>query len=66
LPHRILVVDDEPHIREVICFALDRAGMTTSTARDGAEALHLFTQSQPDLIILDIGMPETDGLEVCR
>ncbi|GGF19518.1 DNA-binding response regulator [Aliidongia dinghuensis] len=66
MPHRILVVDDEPHIREVICFALDGAGMTTETARDGAEALKRFSEMPPDLIVLDIGMPETDGLEVCR
>lgn len=66
MPHRILVVDDEPHIREVICFALDRAGMSTTTARDGTEALARFAVCHPDLIILDIGMPETDGLEVCR
>ncbi|MDB5360680.1 MAG: two-component system response regulator CreB [Rhodospirillales bacterium] len=66
MPHRILVVDDEPHIREVICFALDRAGMTTTTAHDGTDALARFGETCPDLIILDIGMPETDGLEVCR
>ncbi|HEV2676156.1 MAG TPA: response regulator transcription factor [Aliidongia sp.] len=66
MPHRILVVDDEPNIREVICFALDRAGMTTMTARDGTEALARFGETRPDLIVLDIGMPETDGLEVCR
>ena len=66
MPHRILVVDDEPHIREVICFALDRAGMTTTTAPDGTDALARFGESCPDLIILDIGMPDTDGLEVCR
>jgi len=66
LAHRILVVDDEPHIREVICFALDRAGMSTTTAHDGTVALARFAACRPDLIILDIGMPETDGLEVCR
>ena len=66
MPHRILVIDDEPHIREVICFALDRAGMSTTTARDGTQALARFAESRPDLIILDIGMPDTDGLEVCR
>ena len=63
---RILVVDDEPHIRDVISFALERAGMTVFTARDGAEALKAWRRSAPELIILDIGMPELDGLEVCR
>ena len=63
---RILVVDDEPNIREVICFALERAGMTTITARNGAEALRVVQREAPSLIVLDIGMPELDGLEVCR
>jgi two-component system OmpR family response regulator len=66
MPHCILVVDDDPHIREVIGFALERAGMTVVAARDGAEALARFAKEGPDLIVLDIGMPETDGLEVCR
>lgn len=63
---RILVVDDEPHIRDVICFALERAGMRPLIARNGSEALAGFRQARPDLIILDVGMPDTDGLEVCR
>lgn len=63
---RILVVDDEPNIRDVICFALDRAGMTTTTARNGTEAMMAFHRGGIDLIVLDVGMPETDGLEVCR
>src|SRR4051812_35474681 len=63
---RILIADDEPNIREVISFALDRAGFATATARNGSEALQQFRRNAPDLIILDIGMPEMDGLEVCR
>jgi len=63
---RILVVDDEPHIREVITFALERAGMVVTSARDGAEALIAWRRHAPDLIVLDIGMPERDGLDVCR
>lgn len=66
MSHRILVVDDDPHIQEVICFALTKAGMTATTAKDGAEALARFEESGADLVILDIGMPEIDGLEVCR
>lgn len=66
MPHRILVADDEPHIREVICFALERAGMDVVTARNGSEALQAFRRSPVSLIVLDIGMPEMDGLEVCR
>ena len=63
---RILVVDDEPHIRDVITFALERAGMVVTSARDGAEALIAWRRHAPDLIVLDIGMPERDGLDVCR
>jgi two-component system OmpR family response regulator len=63
---RILVADDEPNIREVISFALERAGYDTATARNGSEALQQFRRGPLDLIVLDIGMPEMDGLEVCR
>ncbi|EUB99578.1 two component transcriptional regulator, winged helix family [Rhizobium sp. CF080] len=66
MAHRILVVDDEPHIRDVICFALERAGMVSTTARNGTEVMMAFHRGNIDLIILDIGMPEMDGLEVCR
>jgi len=66
MTHRILVADDDPHIREVICFALEKAGMETIAAKDGAEALRRFNDATPDLVVLDIGMPEMDGLEVCR
>jgi two-component system, OmpR family, response regulator len=66
MPKPVLVVDDEPHIREVICFALERAGLKTTTARNGAEALMAVQRQQPSLLVLDIGMPELDGLEVCR
>ncbi len=63
---KVLIADDEPNIREVISFALERAGYTIATARNGSEALQQFRRGAPDLIILDIGMPEMDGLEVCR
>ncbi|OWV69518.1 two-component system response regulator [Rhizobium sp. R634] len=63
---RILVVDDEPHIRDVICFALDRADLASTAARSGTEAMAAFRRGNIDLIILDIGMPGMDGLEVCR
>jgi two-component system, OmpR family, response regulator len=66
LTHRILIVDDDLHIREVIRVALKKAGMTVFEARDGKEALIRFAADRPDLIILDIGMPEFDGLDVCR
>ena len=66
MTHRILAVDDDLHIREVIRVALRKAEMTVTEARDGREALARFAVDRPDLVILDIGMPELDGLEVCR
>jgi two-component system, OmpR family, response regulator len=66
LTQRILVVDDDLHIREVIRVTLSKAGMAVTEARDGKEALTRFAGDRPDLIILDIGMPELDGLDVCR
>lgn len=66
MAHRILVVDDDPHIREVICFALEKAGIRSLTADNGEEALRQMRDGDIDLIVLDIGMPEMDGLELCR
>jgi two-component system OmpR family response regulator len=64
--HSILVVDDDPHIRDVVRFAFEKTGMAISIAQDGKEALRRFDGKVHDLIVLDIGMPEMDGLEVCR
>ena len=66
MAHSILVVDDDPHIRDVVRFAFEKTGMTISIAQDGKEALRQFDRNVHDLIVLDIGMPEMDGLEVCR
>jgi len=62
----VLVVDDDSHIRDVICFALRRAGFGVAEAADGEAALTRIQRDKPDLVILDILMPELDGLEVCR
>ena len=62
----ILVVDDDPHIREVICFALKREGFATVEAENGEQALARFQETRPDLVVLDIVMPELDGTEVCK
>ena len=62
----VLIVDDDPHIREVIRFALEKASFETVEAVHGREALELFEQHQPSLVVLDILMPEMDGTEVCR
>jgi two-component system, OmpR family, response regulator len=64
--HSILVVDDDPHIRDVVRFAFEKTGMVISTAQDGKEALRQFDRNVHELVVLDIGMPEMDGLEVCR
>jgi two-component system OmpR family response regulator len=66
MQQKILVSDDDPHIRDVVCFALEQAGFATSQARNGAECLAVFAQNGADLVVLDIGMPEIDGLDVCR
>lgn len=63
---KILIVDDDPHIREVVCFALKKSQFETIEAENGLQALQQVTQSKPDLVILDIEMPEIDGLEVCK
>ena len=62
----ILVVDDDGHIREVVRFALSRAGHTVREAEHGRAALQAFAERAPDLIVLDIVMPEEDGLATCR
>lgn len=62
----ILVVDDDAHIMDVISFALEKAGHSYVTASDGKKALDQFSLNNIDLVILDVGLPEIDGLEVCR
>jgi DNA-binding response OmpR family regulator len=63
---RILVVDDEPPIVEMLAYNLRRANYEVVVAADGEEALVVARQEQPDLIILDLMLPQLDGLEVCR
>ena len=62
----ILVVDDDPHIREIISFALEQAGMAPVEAMNGQKALDIVHQENPALIILDINMPEVDGFQFCK
>ena len=66
MTHKILVVDDDAHIRQVLTFALGKAGMETSEAGDGEAALAAIARERPDLVVLDINLPRMDGLEVCR
>lgn len=63
---KILVVDDEPNIREVVDLYLRRAGHAVILAADGDEALGLYRQTQPDLVVLDLMLPGPGGVEVCR
>jgi len=65
-PRLILIADDDPHIREVVRFALENAGFQTAQAADGKETVEQFLAVRPDLVVLDILMPEMDGTEVCR
>ena len=63
---KILVVDDEKPISDIISFNLENEGYEVVTAFDGEEALSQFEAEQPDLVILDLMLPKKDGLEVCR
>ncbi|MCA1296272.1 response regulator transcription factor [Paenibacillus sp. alder61] len=63
---KILIVDDDPHIRELVRVFLEEAGMETEEAIDGLDALRRLEQSKSDLAILDVMMPNLDGWELCR
>ncbi len=62
----ILVADDDPSLREILRYTLAQAGFEVVEARDGKEALERIRARPPALLVLDIMMPELDGLEVCR
>jgi two-component system, OmpR family, response regulator ResD len=63
---KVLIVDDEPNIREVVGLYLRRDGHEVVSAADGEEALSLFDSAVPDLVVLDLMLPKLGGLEVCR
>lgn len=63
---KILLVDDDPRLRDLLRLALERAEFTVITAADGQVALTHAARERPDLIVLDVGLPELDGFEVCR
>jgi two-component system alkaline phosphatase synthesis response regulator PhoP len=63
---RVLIVEDEPHIRLSLELLLDRAGYDTIAATDGEEGLALVRQLRPDVVLLDVMMPKLNGYEVCR
>ncbi|HET8527478.1 MAG TPA: response regulator transcription factor [Gaiellaceae bacterium] len=63
---RVLVVDDEPIVRDVVVRYLEQSGLQTLEAGDGDEAKRLIESGAPDLVVLDVMLPGTDGLELCR
>jgi len=66
MSRQILIVDDDPQIRDILRIALAQAGFAVAEAADGAAALAGAARLPPELIILDVGLPEMDGFEVCR
>lgn len=66
MPRTILIADDDPHIRQLLVFALAKAGLDTIEAEDGEAALTAVARHGPDLVVLDINMPRLDGIETCR
>ena len=66
LPGRIVVVDDDPTVADVVGRYLVRDGHTVECVHDGHEALRRIAEQQPDLVVLDLMLPGIDGLEVCR
>jgi two-component system, OmpR family, response regulator MprA len=63
---RILVVDDEPALRESVARSLRFEGYAVTTAGDGVEALDRLAEVRPDAVVLDVVMPRLDGIQVCR
>ncbi|MGD0946011.1 MAG: response regulator [Candidatus Binatia bacterium] len=63
---RIVIVDDDPHITELICVNLDAAGYDVARAANGREAMERIDAARPHLIIVDVMMPEMDGWELCK
>lgn len=65
-PRRVLVVDDEPDLAELLAYNLQREGFDTRVAHDGLKAIEMIDADPPDLVVLDVMMPELSGLEVAR
>ncbi|MSR23076.1 MAG: response regulator transcription factor [Gemmatimonadetes bacterium] len=63
---KILVADDDRELRDILAFALRRAGYLVVEAMDGERALEAFRREGPNLVVLDVNMPKMDGFEVCR
>lgn len=65
-PFTVLVVDDEPDIRQVVSDILSDEGYAVTTAQDAATARVCYVEDRPDLVLLDIWMPDTDGIALLR
>uniref|UniRef100_UPI00118025D8 response regulator n=1 Tax=Nitrospira cf. moscoviensis SBR1015 TaxID=96242 RepID=UPI00118025D8 len=63
---KILVVEDEPEIAQLVTHYLEKEGFRTITALNGVEAIKKAKEDKPDLVVLDLMLPELDGLEVCK
>src|SRR4051812_31225486 len=63
---KVLVVEDDPRITDVLDYALKAEGYEVQTAQRGREGIEIAKGSSPDLIVLDVGLPDIDGFEVCR
>ncbi|OQY28471.1 MAG: hypothetical protein B6244_06885 [Candidatus Cloacimonetes bacterium 4572_55] len=63
---KVLIVDDEAHIRDILKLRLQIAGFKTVDANCGKQAIKIIPKENPDLVILDVMMPDIDGWEVCR
>jgi DNA-binding response OmpR family regulator len=65
-PARVLVVEDAPELVQLLCGVLERSGYETDVARTGDDAVAVAREFQPDVVLLDLGLPGLDGMEVCR
>ena len=66
MAHRILIVDDDPTLVEMLTFVLTRGGYQTAAATDGGRAIEILRSTPIDLVVLDVMLPDTDGYEICR
>ncbi|HEV3232632.1 MAG TPA: response regulator [Candidatus Dormibacteraeota bacterium] len=66
MAHTVLLVDDDPQLTHVVSMFFEIEGYAVLVARGGRQALDILTQTRPDIVLLDLMMPDVDGLEVCR
>lgn len=66
MPKRIMVVEDDEELNEILYYNLTQAGYVVTQARDGVDAMERAEAERPDLVLLDLMMPRADGWEVCR